>query len=96
MTLAANLGQNWNNGSESGSRGTNSNNPWNSNTNNGGRGRCDDFFPRSTLTITWRCRPITVFQGGQLDCPASANTLQDSVERRVPMSEMRSRYFYYG
>src|SRR6056297_280313 len=43
MIRFANLGGNWNNGSESGSRNVNSNNADNSNTNNGSRGVCDDL-----------------------------------------------------
>ena len=40
----ANLGGNWNNGANSGSRYVNTNTASNSNTNNGGRGVCDDSF----------------------------------------------------
>lgn len=89
---AANLGQNWNNGSESGSRASNSNNPWKSNTNIGSRGRCDDYELLYTY-LKRRCKPVTT--SGQLKCPATANTSRGSVKRRVPLRrEMRDRQSY--
>ena len=71
MTRFANFGGNWNNGSESGSRYVNSNNADNSNTNNGGRGVCDDL----QALCTHHKAVQADHQGGQLGCPASANTL---------------------
>lgn len=91
MSHFANFGGNFNNGANSGSRNVNTNTATNSNTNNGGRGVCDDSSSRSALS-TWRCRPITL-KGGQLGCPASANTFLGLVERRVTLSETRSQFF---
>jgi hypothetical protein len=81
----ANFGGNWNNGANSGSRNFNWNNSSNSNTNNGGRGVCDDLFLRFALSFRW-CKPIA-FKGGQLNCPASANTFRDLVERGVALAK---------
>ena len=91
MSHFANFGGNWNNGANSGSRNVNTNTATNSNTNNGSRGVCDDSFLRSALSIR-RCRPITI-KGGQLGCPASANTFVGLVERGVALSETRSQLF---
>ena len=68
MSRAANLGQNWNNAAETGSRASNSNNPWNSNTNIGGRGLCDDLnINCSILTFSGIGRSIN---SDQLNYPA--------------------------
>jgi RNA-directed DNA polymerase len=91
MSRFANFGGNWNNGAESGSRYVNTNTASNSNTNNGGRGVCDDSFLRSALSNR-RCRPITT-KGGQLGCPASANTFLGLAERGVAFCETRRQRF---
>jgi hypothetical protein len=85
MSRFANFGGNWNNGAKSGSRNANTNTASNSNTNNGSRGVCDDSFLCFALSIR-RCKPIA-FKGGQLSCPASANTLRDLVERGVALAK---------
>jgi len=69
-----NLGGNWNNGANAGSRSANWNNsPSNSNNNIGGRGVCDiKGFIR-------RYREVAGRPGGQPLKPASANTLMGFV-----------------